>query len=392
MRFFFWFILILFTFFLFFFSCYTGYQFERITVEQSIKQDFSYPEKNELGKYSNLTDSKIRVNILIAQGSSFILSSDSTIYKDNKPLETSQKNEYEITFKDVNSSFLSFTPLILNGKKISNIIKVEKKDQANIYIISNIPLIYYLAGVISAEMGKSFPPDALKAQAIASRTYFYSNRLENQPFDIINSTNFQVFNFENIEYFIPIVASVDNLVLTYKGKVFPSFFHSHSGGILTTPELVWGKSKIEYYSIYKVKKDLYSKPDYSWKAEVGRFFLKTLFLKYGFAVDGYCSNIEILSIGIDSRIAFLKLTFSNGKVIELNGDSFRKIVGTTVIKSTNFNFSYDSNTQNYIFSGIGYGHGIGMSQYGAKTMAENGFNYEYILLFYYNDVTIESKR
>ncbi len=384
------------------FSCNTVYQFQRVST-QPVKDNFDLPEKSELGKFANSVDANIRINLLLAIGTNFVIKSDSTIYKDKVAIQSQNSNtstansnsiEYEITYKDIGSTFISFTPICLNGKRVSKVLKVQKKDATSFYLIANIPLIFYLSGVISAEMGKSFPAEALKAQAVAARTYFYVSKLNNKPYDIENSVNFQVFNLDNLEYFLPIVAEVDNLVLTYKGEIFPTYFHSHSGGILTTPELVWGSKdpKSILSQVYRVKEDYYSSESYKWTAEIGRFFLKTLFARAGFDVDGYCSNIEIASIGPDKRISQLKLTFSNGKIIEIKGDAFRKVVGTTVIKSTNFTFSYNASSQNYIFNGAGYGHGIGMSQYGAKAMAEQGFKYESILLFYYNDVEIKKYR
>ncbi|HPC37936.1 MAG TPA: SpoIID/LytB domain-containing protein [Exilispira sp.] len=415
------------------FSCNTMYQFSRTlnTQNSPIKDDFNFPEKKELGQYLNLIDSNIRINLLLKTGEKFIIKSDSPIYKDNKAVETvnptqpdnqsqnstssqgSDSNKtyyYEITAKDIGSTFISFSFISLEDMQVSKVLKVEKKDDTGFYLIANIPLIFYLAGVLSAEMGKSFPDEALKAQAVAARTYLYSsgfspdlnpsnnqagsntsltlNSKNKKPYDVENSTNFQVFSFKNIEYFIPYVAATDNLVLKYDGSVFPTYFHSHSGGILTTPELVWGK-KIS--NVYKVKEDIFSGDSYKWKAEIGRFFLKTLFQRAGFDVDGYCENIEILKIGEDKRVSKIKLSFSNGKIVELTGDAFRKVVGTTVIKSTNFSFTYDASNQNFIFNGIGYGHGIGLSQYGAKTMAERGFSFDRILAFYYDGSKLEKR-
>jgi SpoIID/LytB domain protein len=431
------------------------YQFSRSISSPNppIKEDLNFPERKELGQFANLMDSKIRINLLVTSGASFVIKSDTTIYKDNNPVteaNAEKQNIYEITYKDIGSTFISFSFIFLNDKPISKVLKVEKKDDTNFYLVANIPLIFYLAGVLSAEMGKSFPEEALKAQAVASRTYLYasgflgnqnninsfsSNGSQNllssssssssspssgspsnssplnssssnnsvsssngsntgsakKPYDIENSVNFQVFSFNNIEYFLPIVAQTDNLVLKYDGQVFPTYFHSHSGGILTTPALVWGKNLPYLSNVYKVKEDIYSKDSYKWNAQIGRFFLKTLFSRAGFDVDGYCSNIEILSIGEDKRISKIKISFSNGKVVELTGDAFRKVVGTTVIKSTNFSFTYDATSQNYIFNGVGYGHGIGLSQFGAKAMAESSFTFDKILSFYYNNATISQK-
>lgn len=387
-------VLLLFAFIFIIFSCKTTYQFSRISIS-TVKEDFNFPEKNELNDYKNLRDSNIRINLLIATGESFLIKSNTTIYKDSNPIkiannegDNSISNYYQITLKDAGSTFISFSFFQLDGKNISKVIKVEKKDDKNIYLIANMPLIFYLAGVLSAEMGKSFPAEALKAQSVAARTYLYANGFgskNDRLYDAINSSNFQVFNFENLQYFIPFVASTDNLVLTYKSQIFFAYFHSHSGGILTTPELVWGKNNSETYSkVYRVKEDIYSSDSYKWHANIGRFFLKTLFQRAGYNVDGYCENIEVLYIGEDKRLSKIKFYFSNKVNLELTGDQFRKIAGTTIIKSTIFTFYYDSETQNFIFNGNGYGHGIGLSQYGAKTMAEKGYNFTQILEFYYN--------
>ncbi|HPB48646.1 MAG TPA: SpoIID/LytB domain-containing protein, partial [Exilispira sp.] len=223
---------------------------------------------------------------------------------------------------------------------------------------------------------------------IAARTYFWATKLEDKPYDITNSINSQVFLYDNISFFIPLVAQTDNLVLLYDDKIFPAYFHSNSGGILTTPDRVWGKTSSP---VFQVKPDPYSDDYTIWKADIGRYFIKTLFERAGYAVDGYATSIKVDSVGIDKRATTVTVSFSNNKTYTTSSDAFRKIVGTTVIKSTIFSVCYNENSQNFTFSGYGYGHGVGLSQIGAKNMAEKGFNYLQILAFYYNSSTISYK-
>ncbi|HOV45761.1 MAG TPA: SpoIID/LytB domain-containing protein [Exilispira sp.] len=370
-------------------SCTETYQYIRETTGPG-GEGFvqSFPEKKDLGIYSSCIDANIRVRMLITEDSSFEVFSDSPIYKDGDLLDTSVDGSYIIKEVEQVSTFVSETGFTFKEKNYGKQLIVQRKDSNTLYLISSMPLIYYLAGVARAEMGMKFPEEAIKAQIIAARTYFWATKLEDKPYDITNSINSQVFLYDNISFFIPLVAQTDNLVLLYDYKIFPAYFHSNSGGILTTPDRVWGKTSSP---VFQVKPDPYSDDYTIWKADIGRYFIKTLFERAGYAVDGYATSIKVDSVGIDKRATTVTVSFSNNKTYTTSSDAFRKIVGTTVIKSTIFSVCYNENSQNFTFSGYGYGHGVGLSQIGAKNMAEKGFNYLQILAFYYNSSTISYK-
>lgn len=278
-----------------------------------------------------------------------------------------------------------------------NTIKLLHKDENK---IEEIDLDEYLYGVVSAEMPASFEEEALKAQAVVARTYtiykIVNNDGKHGEADICDdSTCCQAWiseqdrkdrwdedeKEENWNKIVNAVNSTQGKIVTYKGEPINAFFHSNSGGTTEAPIEVWGGSGYPYLqSVATAGEDAYSQ--YSSEAEFteAEFEEKIKELHSDFEIDfedENCIKIEEYTEG--NRVKTIKI----GN-LELSGVEVRNIFG---LRSANFTVTIEDNKIK--FEVIGYGHGVGMSQTGADSLAKEGKTYEEIIHHYYTGVEIE---
>lgn len=311
--------------------------------------------------------------------------------------------------------------------------------------INYINLEQYLYGVIPREMSGSWHMEALKAQAVAARNYALQ-RLGahgNEGYDLCDTTHCQVYGGYDSESINSNRAVVDttNRVLTYNGKLISTFYHSSSGGKTEDSENVWS-SVISYLRGVDDEFSL-GAPNDSWKLVMSESQIRQMLLDNGIDVGEiiaiqpieYSDSgrvIKLVIIGREgihfienekSRAIFgynsLKSTMyeveSQGGVYVLgaNSSSARRMSldQATIISATGIDTPTrgsgreDSSTMQvfngnqlktmsspsieYVFEGSGWGHGLGMSQWGAKKMAEEGYTYEQILQHYYTGTKVE---
>ncbi len=278
-----------------------------------------------------------------------------------------------------------------------NTIKLLHKDENK---IEEIDLDEYLYGVVSAEMPASFEEEALKAQAVVARTYtiykIVNNDGKHGEADICaDSTCCQAWISEqdrkdrweedekekNWNKIVNAVNSTQGKIVTYNGEPINAFFHSNSGGTTEAPIEVWGGSGYPYLqSVATAGEDAYSQ--YSSEAEFteAEFEEKIKELHSDFEIDfedENCIKIEEYTEG--NRVKTIKI----GN-LELSGVEVRNIFG---LRSANFTVTIEDNKIK--FEVIGYGHGVGMSQTGADSLAKEGKTYEEIIHHYYTGVEIE---
>lgn len=274
-------------------------------------------------------------------------------------------------------------------------IKLLHKDNQS---IEEIPLDTYLLGVVSAEMPASFEQEALNAQALVARTYtlytiINSNKHENA--DICDDSSCcqawiskenrlakweEGLRDENWSKIEKAVNTTKGKVITYEGNLIDAFFHSNSGGLTETPAGVWGGTNYPYLqSVETAGEDAYSQYSSEVTLSKEEFKNKILEKHSDLILDYNAENpIEITEYTESNRVKTIRVGNVN-----LSGVEMRTLLG---LKSTNFTFKIDG--ENIIFSVIGYGHGVGMSQTGADSMAKSGSNYEEIVKHFYTGVEI----
>lgn len=265
--------------------------------------------------------------------------------------------------------------------------------------IEELPIDEYLYGVVSAEMPATYEIEALKAQAIVSRTYTL--------YQIINGKNkhgeaelcddskccqawiskddrFAKWKEDvrenNWNKIVTSVKETSGKIIVYDGKPIGAFFHSNSGGKTENVANVWGSNNMPYLqSVETSGEDDYSQysSEVILKKEELQDKLKQKYddISIDFSVE---KPIEILEYTESNRVKTIRFGNKN-----LSGTEARSLLG---LKSTMFKFNIDGD--NIIFSVIGYGHGVGMSQTGADSMAKNGSNCDGIIKHFYTGVDI----
>ncbi len=257
---------------------------------------------------------------------------------------------------------------------------------SEILVVNVLGIEKYLSSVVGSEMPTKWPIEALKAQAIASRTYALKQK-GNNLFDIDSTQKNQVYNgLESRTYKTTrAVRKTRSLVLTYKNKLINALFHSSSGGMTENSQDVW---KNQYPYLSSVKDFDKKNPKFKWQKKFSNKELINLFPKIG-----GINNIEILNITSTGRVKNVRLVGAYGsdqlsgvdlrKKLDLNSNLMRfKFIGDELNKKSPVKKSL-------IVFGQGSGHGVGMSQWGAKYMASRGQKAEKILKYFYRGVKIK---
>ena len=282
----------------------------------------------------------------------------------------------------------------------------EKKDSIKIKLIHSdsgtveeLNLDEYLYGVVSAEMPASYETEALKAQAIVARTYtiyqIKHNSQKHENADICDNyaccqawiskeerlTKWKQEEAEqNWNKIVDCVNSTTNKIVTYNGEPINAFFHSNSGGITESSVNVWGGIDYPYLkAVETAGEDGYTQ--FASQVQLKKDeLLKKLKETYSDCEIDFSKEdcVKIIDYTTSGRVKTIK--FGNK---EIAGTEARKILG---LKSTNFIVEIGENE--ITFSVKGNGHGVGMSQTGADSMAKSGANYEEIIKHFYTNVEI----
>ena len=259
----------------------------------------------------------------------------------------------------------------------------------------------YLWRVVAAEMPASFEPQALRAQAVCARTYSLwkmgANSHQDQGADICAdsgccqayidpqkaSENWGDNAQGNTEKITQAISDTDGQVMTYDGKPIQAVFFSSSTSSTEDAQAVWGNSLPYLVSVSSPEGE--EVPNYYSTVTLSREEVekkvKEAYPDADLSGDpaGWLSGMTLTASG---RVGSMKV---GG--VELSGGAVRTLFG---LRSTCFQVTYQE--EKFTFSVTGYGHGVGMSQYGANTMAAEGSSWQDILTHYYTGVTIETKR
>lgn len=279
-----------------------------------------------------------------------------------------------------------------NVNQNNNVVNEENKSSGtiiNLYrkngSVVSMELDEYLIGVVGAEMPASFNIEALKAQAIVARTYTLKTINSGKKLSDDNSTQNYKSNEElkntwgssyNTYYNKVRSAVIDTkgIVIKYNGSLIDALYHSTSNGYTEDASNVW-KNSVPYL------KSVSSEYDTTNKNFIYNKFIsyQDLSNKLGIPAS-YSSNIEISEKTNSGRVKYLNI---DGNIF--NGVNVRTILE---LRSTDFVFEKQETGINIITKG--YGHGVGMSQYGANGMANNGYSYKDIILHYYTGVYLDA--
>ena len=293
----------------------------------------------------------------------------------------------------------------IQKEKETNVESYNYKNYGNIKLlhtktgeVEEVPIDTYLVNVVSAEMPADFEIEALKAQAVVARTYtiYKIQNKKHDNADICDDSaccqawvskeerfarweeSVRESNWQKIEQ---AVNDTKGKIITYEGKTINAFFHSNSGGKTEIPVNVWGGTGYPYLQVVETSgEDNYTQ----YNSEVvlsNEELLEKLKVNYSDISIDFNNNddLKILEYTDSGRVKTVK--FGNHNI---SGTETRSLLG---LRSTNFEIIKENG--NIKFSVKGYGHGVGMSQTGANTLAKEGKSYEDIINHFYIGVVIQ---
>lgn len=318
-------------------------------------------------------------------------------------LEMKCDNEKKI-LKDKSYITLSFSSQgILLDNKIYKIIEISKREitgliginsskthrryrgsfkiinfNSKVYPINIVNAEEYLYGVLPCEISSFYADEAIKAQAIAARTYLYKGleTLKYKYWDLVDTQDSQVYMGYNVETerFNRLVNETFNKVIVHNGRLIHAHYHSNSGGITCTPQDIWGAGNTPYLQPVNDSRNYIGSAESEWNL---RIYKNALSKKVGF-------NVKKVRVENSKNGRVLSISLIGAKTLQISGEKFRSICS---LPSTLFVIGNYSTY--FTVKGRGSGHGIGLSQWGAYKLAERGYSHLNILQYYYKNVYVK---
>ncbi|MFH0826429.1 MAG: SpoIID/LytB domain-containing protein [Candidatus Omnitrophota bacterium] len=254
-----------------------------------------------------------------------------------------------------------------------------KKD--TLIIINLIDLEDYVKGILYHEVSHYWPMEALMAQAIVSRTYALYQMEENKAkdYDVTSDIYSQVYGGRTSERYRTnrAVEQTKGKILNFEGKVFPTYFSATCAGHTERSGELW---KIDMTPLKGVVcgfcKD---SPHFRWHYVLSLEEIQEK-LSQGGIQTGRIKDLVILERNESGRVKGLKIITADGEQA-IAAKDFRSMIGVNIIRSTRFNVSVIN--EDAVFEGAGWGHGVGLCQWGAYFMAKQGRTHKEILTYYY---------
>ncbi|MDD5688338.1 MAG: SpoIID/LytB domain-containing protein [Elusimicrobia bacterium] len=357
------------------------------------------PQKSQrivkIGIFENLSQ------VTIGAEDDFVI----TDTKTGKETEMSADNAYVVKIIDGKIIFIKKQyqfPIKLNtknpkykikvgGKRYRGNIILRIKNKKRITVINEVGIEDYLCGVMTKEVSPDWAIESLKAQAVVARTFAIKNlnRHYESGFDLCSQTHCQVYGGADSEdeRSDNAVADTAGEILVYNGGIINTLYHSSCGGHTEDIRNVWQDSKSPNPEYLTGVECGFCEDDrwYNWTAKYSFAAIANNLRANGYKIKDI-KRIKAVGYTSSGRVKEILIEHSKGN-LWLASSRFRTSMGSNVIRSTNFKIKLKKNV--VYFTGHGWGHGVGMCQWGAKGMAEKGWNYEKILKYYYRNTEIK---
>ena len=275
----------------------------------------------------------------------------------------------------------------VDGKSYRNKITIMP-DGNFCAVINTVDLEKYLAGLINKEMSPSWPVEALKAQAVAARSYALHQMADNKfrEYDVEGTVLDQVYDGSSSETSKStyVVELTKNIVLYQGTGALKAYFHANCGGITEVPEAVWGGNTNEQFRPVICPYHHAERNRKHWSVRVTKIQIENALRKIGGLIPNSFVRLARLEAGApnaNNRLNDVVVSDQAGNSLIVAANLFRSAMGTTRIKSTSFQIKKEG--AEYHIEGEGFGHGVGMCQIGARAMAEEGKTFKEILQYYY---------
>lgn len=271
--------------------------------------------------------------------------------------------------------------IIINGRRFRGNIRLIKKDNAHLLVINEIALEDYVKGVLYHEVSHYWPQEALKAQAVACRSYavYQAQAGSAQDYDVTADIYSQVYGGKTSERYRTnkAVDETKGEILAFQGKVFPAYFHATCGGRTEDASVLWN---IDLPPLKGVNCGFCrDSPHFNWHLVLSLGKIEENLTGAGKKIKKI-QDIMILGRDKSGRVSDLKINADKDE-LKISAKDFRNIIGPNLIKSANFTVQIVNHDA--VFEGLGWGHGVGLCQWGAYFMAKQGKNYKDILQYYY---------
>lgn len=267
-----------------------------------------------------------------------------------------------------------------DGFLVSGEIEVLARD-GGLWVINRLDLEDYVLGVVPAEMSAAWHPQALRVQAVATRTYALHQMMmrNGRDYDVVATIRDQVYRggVQVAESVRRAVEETRGLVLTYEDRPILAAFSSTAAGPTEDAATVWAQD-LPYLQGVECPFDRKS-PYYEWTTAFPLAALEARLRQEGWDV-GAIATLTPSGYSRAGRVSRLRILHSRGETT-LRGEDLRRIVGYRVVPSTRF--TIDAIGREVVMSGYGAGHAVGLCQWGAKELAELGYPYDAILRYYF---------
>ncbi|MBQ7453046.1 MAG: SpoIID/LytB domain-containing protein [Clostridia bacterium] len=246
----------------------------------------------------------------------------------------------------------------------------------------------YVAGVVAGEVYNTWEVEALKAQAIIARTFALKYAEENADLykkqgistNIEDAQNYDTSTIN--ERVLQAVNETKGIVLTHNGNLINAYFHSNSGGKTSLADVGFGSidSDLPYIKAVSSPENKNNSKNYQWTCSFSKGEVLSALNKLGISL----SSLSSAKLGVYDESGRYLTLYLGGK--EVSAVSLRTMLGSTKMKSTKLT-SIKVENGNLKMSGLGYGHGVGLSQWGAQILATQGKNYKDIINYYFDNVS-----
>jgi stage II sporulation protein D len=250
--------------------------------------------------------------------------------------------------------------------------------------VANLPLEEYVAAVLAAESGGFRSEEALKAMAVATRTYalHFRGRHREQGFDFCDTTHCQDLRRSKVTPRLRQAAGATaGEMVWYSGSPAAAYYHAHCGGSTEAPQYVWGVR--EPYLRQRADRYCAREGAKEWHSEYSKGLIERVLEDQGVETPHRLDSVQVVQRTPSGRAARLLLSGSEMAVVKIA--DFRRAIqrglGWKSVPSDSFSVREGSGT--FVFSGKGFGHAVGLCQAGAERMGEEGKPYREILAYYY---------
>lgn len=271
--------------------------------------------------------------------------------------------------------------IYVDGRRFRGDIDIIRKGNG-LMVINHVGLEEYLYGVLYHEISHLWPMEVLKAQAIAARTFAIYQARQNkiQPFDLRNDVYSQMYGGRTSEKWSTTraVNLTRGSILIYKGEILPAYYHATCAGYTEDASNLWNVNIEPLKGVpctYCV-----DSPHYKWAKEIALRTIEDKLEDNGYKIDKI-NSVSILSKNRSGRADKIEIKDNAGVSIILTGKDFRQVIGPNEARSTRFDALIKGD--DLLLNGFGWGHGVGMCQWGAYGQARRGKKAKEILTYYY---------